>query len=182
MNLWMRLLLRWLTLPFRAPVPPLGPCVTRFWVFPLDLDPRGHVNNGRYLTWLDLARLELFWRSGLLRAIRRRGYYPVVASETIHFRRPLTLLQRVDVETRAIGWDERTFFIQHTLRRGVDSVAFAIVRVRFFSIRGSVTPHEVLALLGVTAPSPVLPWWVAAWVEGMTEGYDRNRNTSPHGA
>ena len=57
MNLWLRLLLRSLTLSFRAPVPPLGPCLTRFRVLPLDLEPLGHVNNGRYLTWLDLARV-----------------------------------------------------------------------------------------------------------------------------
>jgi acyl-CoA thioesterase FadM len=171
MNLWMRLLLRLLTLPFRGPVPLLGPCLTRFRVLPLDLDPLGHVNNGRYLTWLDLARIELLWRSGLLRAIRRRGYYPIVASETIHFRRALSLLERVDVETRVLGWDVRSLYIQHTLRRVNESASLAIVRARFLSARGAVAPQEVLALLGVTEPSPPLPWWVAEWVEGMTEGY-----------
>jgi YbgC/YbaW family acyl-CoA thioester hydrolase len=182
MNLWIRLLLRLLTLPFRGPVPLLGPCLTRFRVLPLDLDPLGHVNNGRYLTWLDLARIELLWRSGLLRTIRRHGYYPIVASETIHFRRPLTLMERVDVETRVLGWDVRSFYIQHTLRRVNESASLAIVRARFLSPQGPVTPQEVLALLGVTEPSPRLPWWVAEWVEGMTEGYTREANAPPRDA
>ena len=131
MNLWLRLLLRWLTLPFRAPVPLLGPCLTHFRALPLDLDPLGHVNNGRYLTWLDLARVELFWRSGLLRAMRRGGYYLIVASETIHFRRTVTFLQRVDVETHILGWDKRSLYIQHTLRCANEATALAIIRVRF---------------------------------------------------
>jgi YbgC/YbaW family acyl-CoA thioester hydrolase len=178
-NLWIRLLLRLVTLPFRRPVPPLGPCLTRFRVLPLDLDPLGHVNNGRYLTWLDLARIELLWRSGLLHAIRRHGYRPIVASEAIHFRRPLTLMERVDVETRILGWDARCFYVQHTVRRLNESTALAIVRARFISPRGAVAPREVLALLGVAETSPRLPWWVAIWVEGMTEAYAGDAEVSP---
>jgi acyl-CoA thioesterase FadM len=172
MNLWLRLLYRVFTLRFRSAIAPLGPCVSHFRVWPHDLDVFGHVNNGRYLTWLDLARLELMWRTGVLRAARSRGYYPIIASETVHFRRALTLLQRVQVETRVLGWDERCFYIQHLLTRSGAAVALAVVRARFLSASGSgVSPQQVLALLGVQMPSPALPGWIRAWVEGMRVAY-----------
>jgi len=68
---------------------------------------------------LDVARVDLLLRSGMAKRLRREGLYPVVAAETIRFRRSLQLLQVFEVETTVIGWDEKAFIIQHHFwRRG----------------------------------------------------------------
>jgi acyl-CoA thioester hydrolase len=41
------------------------PVVTRFPVHWADLDALGHVNNARYFTWFETARMALFERVGL---------------------------------------------------------------------------------------------------------------------
>src|SRR6478609_4727646 len=164
MNLIFRLLLLFLTAPFRPRCEPLGPTRRRFRVWPPDLDVLLHVNNGVYLTMLDVARVDLLLRSGVGARLLRKGLYPVVAAETIRFRRSLQLFQSFEVETAIIGWDEKAFIIQHRFLRGAELVAEAIVRSRFLKRGGgTVRSSELLELLGKTGPSPELPAWIEAW-------------------
>lgn len=164
MNLFLRLLLLLLTAPFRPRCEVLGPARKRFIVWPPDLDVLWHVNNGVYLSMLDVARVDLLLRSGAAGRLRRARYYPVVAAQTIRFRRSLKLLDRFEVETRVIGWDEKAFLIEHQFLRKGEIVAEAMVRSRFLKRQGgSVSSAELLELLGKAQPSPALPAWVEAW-------------------
>ena len=69
MNLWLRLI--WVALSgwlgHRLDLPGEASRLTfRVWFH--DLDPFRHMNNGRYLTLMDLGRTDLMVRSGLARA------------------------------------------------------------------------------------------------------------------
>lgn len=164
MNLLFRLVLLFLLRPFRPRCEPLGPARKRFRVWPPDLDVLLHVNNGVYLTMLDVARVDLLLRSGLGARLLQRGFYPVVAAETIRFRRSLQLFQAFDVETVIIGWDEKAFILQHRFLRGDELVAEAVVRSRFLKRGGgSVAAREILDVIGHSQPSPALPAWIDAW-------------------
>lgn len=164
MNLFLRLLLLLLTVRFRPRCDIMGPARKRFIVWPPDLDVLWHVNNGVYLSMLDVARVDMILRSGMAPRLRRAGVYPVVAAETIRFRRSLQLFQAFEIETRVIGWDEKAFLIEHRFLRGEELVADAVVRSRFLKRSGgTVTSQVLLELLGRTGPSPELPAWVAAW-------------------
>jgi len=55
MNLWLRLAIFFLTVRFRSRCSVLGPTVLNFRVLPSDLDLLGHMNNGKYLTILDIS-------------------------------------------------------------------------------------------------------------------------------
>ena len=170
MNLYFRLL--WLMLfgRRRAPCPPAGPCITPFQVYPNDLDIFRHVNNGRYFTLLDLARTDLMQRCGLASKLKANGWFPVVIGETMLFRRSLKLWQRFTVETTVMGWDEKSFFVQHRLESRGDLIGTAVVRARFLRISGgSVSCAEIAQLAGLPEHSPVLPDWVNRWVDGLAE-------------
>jgi acyl-CoA thioesterase FadM len=163
-NLFLRLLLLMLTARFRPRCGALGPSRKRFLVWPPDLDVLFHVNNGVYLSMLDVARVDLILRSGVAAVLRRHGLYPVVAAETIRFRRSLQLFQAFEVETEIIGWDEKAFIIQHRFWRRDELVADAVVRARFLRRKGgTVRSSELLELLGQAGPSPELPPWIEAW-------------------
>lgn len=188
MNRYLRLL--WLAWAAgrRAPCDLLGPCRTPFRVWPTDLDVLGHVNNGTYLSIMDLARVDLMARAGLLAKLRARGWYPVVGEQSIQYRRSLTLGERFAVVTRVLGWDERAFLVEQRFVRpaarnadvggdtgGDDEVATAVVRARFLARAreraepgGPLPTAAILALAGLDAPSPALPAWVARWAEDQT--------------
>ncbi len=81
--------------------------VIRLTTMPTDLDVLRHMNNGRYLSLFDLGRWDLLIRTGMADAMRSHGWYAVVSSETITFRKSLNPWQRFDVESRLIGHDDK---------------------------------------------------------------------------
>lgn len=162
----MNLILRLLVLPFlsrrRSQTSPLGPCRTPFRVWPTDLDVLRHVNNGVYLSLMDLARVDLLSRAGYSAAIRKHGWYPVVVAETISFRRSLTLWQHFEIVTEVIGWDDKAFYLTQDFQRDGMVVASAVVKARFLGRGGErVSPQSVMDLSPVPVAQPVLPDWVA---------------------
>lgn len=168
MNLLFRLLWLLVVSRFRSRCDVLGPVRTPFRVLPTDLDVLRHVNNGVYLSLLDLARTDLMIRSGLFGPVRRRGWYPVVTAESIRFRRSLTLFQRFHVETRVLGWDDRSIFLSQQFVLGDTVVASALVTGRFLRSGGTVAPAEVLALAGVDPDrAPPMPPWAAALADAQ---------------
>lgn len=165
-NLLLRLAWLLLTARRRPDATALGPCRTPFRVYPTDLDLLRHVNNGKYFSMMDLARVDLITRGGLTPHLARCGWFPVVIAETIKLRRPLRLLQRFHIETRVLGWDEQAFVLEQQFIRDARPVATALVRTCFLSrASGTVPPHQILTLLGLPVESPELPPHVARWNE-----------------
>jgi acyl-CoA thioesterase FadM len=163
-NLYFRLLWLALTAWMRPPAPILGPARTRFRVWPSDLDVLRHVNNGVYLSMMDLGRIDLMKRTGMFGRVTRRGWYPVVVAQSTRYRRSLRLFDRFVIETRVLGWDEKAFLIEQRFERGGEIVAHALVRARFLSKTGeTVSPAEVLAVADRVPPMPVIPEHAARW-------------------
>lgn len=106
MNLYLRLLLTLFRCWRGQGIHPADTLVTGRRVLPNDLDLNRHMNNGRYLTLLDLSLLEFFARSGFLRAAMRAGHRPMAGGVLITYRRQLNLLQRYEVRFRWICSDE----------------------------------------------------------------------------
>lgn len=86
-------------------------------VLPNDLDINMHMNNGRYLTICDLNRVDLFARSGLLRAMFKRGWIPVLAEHTMVYKKPLGLFASYDVRLEVTHWDEKFVYMKHTFTK-----------------------------------------------------------------
>ena len=143
---------------FRSPMRPLDEGTVHFLVWPNDLDPYMHMNNGAYLTLLDLGRIDLMARTGLMKVAKQNGYYPVVASEAIKFRTSLTPFARFAIQTRLIGWDERYFYIAQKFVWRNQVAASAIIKGRILSKKGGkVAPYDIFKLLGLPHDSPPLP-------------------------
>jgi len=136
----------------------------RLTTLPTDLDILRHMNNGRYLSLFDLGRWDLLIRTGLFDAMKERGWYAVVSSETITFRKSLELWQRFDVESRFIGHDDKALFMEH--RAVVDGEVYAKVIVRARMLRragGTVSHEEFFGALGRPEDVPGVEDWIHDW-------------------
>jgi acyl-CoA thioesterase FadM len=165
MNLILRLLYVVLAALRGRRIQPLDESVLTFRVLPSDLDTNLHMNNGRYLTLMDLGRLDLLLRLGVVREVRRRRWNPVVASLAIRYRRSLEPWQKYELRTRLVGWDERWFFMEQSFTRGGELMAHAIVKALFVGPEGRVTPQALVDLAGYPVERPEIPESIRRWEE-----------------
>ena len=136
----------------------------RLRVMPTDLDVLGHMNNGVYLSIMDLGRMDLMVRSGAWKRLRSLGMYPVMANETISFRKSLQPWQRFDLETRIVGIDERAVYCEQRFVVDGEIYARAMTRARFLRKGGGVVSIDDLTrLLEVDAAHLTPPNWVKHW-------------------
>lgn len=162
-NLWWRTLLRLLS-PVSVDSSPFDVVSTSFRVLPTDIDVYGHMNNGRYLSISDLGRFDLLKRSGLWRQLRARGWYPVVASSTITYRKSLEPWQKFAIESRFLGVDERDVFLEQRFVARGEIYAKLFVRGRFLQKSGGHVPmDDLLSLLGDRPITFEVPPWVRDW-------------------
>ena len=169
MKLWLRILWIYLTYRSRSKLSIEEVSRTNLIVLPNDLDTYGHINNGVYLTIMDLGRLDQGLRTGIWQDWKKRGWYPVVVNATISFRKSLQPWQKYTLETKVIGWDEVAYFIEQRFVRNGEIYAKAIMRGRFLKRSwGTVTPDEVMhAHGGWPGGDPKLPKWVKDWAESV---------------
>jgi acyl-CoA thioesterase FadM len=157
MNLFLRLIYTLVAARLRAPLAVLDTGRVPMRVWPGDLDVLLHMNNGRYLTIMDLGRVDFMIRSGLLGKLRQRGWYPVVAALSITYRRPMTLWQRFEMTTRIAGWDDRWVYLQQEFHSGGKLVAAAMVKGAFRGPDGAVPIAALIELAGFTGQPPQIP-------------------------
>ena len=177
MNLWLRLLWILLTAGRRGPlVLPAGASSLYFRVWPHDLDLSLHLNNGRYLTLMDLGRLDILARSGLMREVWRHKWTPIASAISIRFRRELRPWQRFRLETRLLCWDaslvviEQTFWIEGGPRHG-QVAARALFKGGLYDRRETkfVEIARLMTLTGVSAVSPAPTPGAAAFLRADAE-------------
>ena len=113
MKLWLRLIVQLVSWRTRKPLQIHEVAIRKFRVWPTDLDIYAHMNNGVFLTILDLGRYDHGKRTGIWKKWKKLGWYPVVVAENITFRKSLELWQEFTLESKVIGWtDEAIYFEQ----------------------------------------------------------------------
>lgn len=156
MNLWFRILTVLWSLRRRPRLEMLETSVLEFRVFPNDLDINFHMNNGRYLTLMDLGRLDLVARTGLGKEALRLRWRPIVGSAFINFRKELNPLQKFRLESRILGWVGRWFYIQQRFYRDDVLCAEAVVKALMADKNGPMEARKILDTVGFDEPSPVV--------------------------
>lgn len=155
-NLWVRFLLVVLRAWRAKPITILETSEVKFRTWFHDLDINLHMNNGRYLTLMDLGRMDLMIRTGLSREVLQNKWMPVVASAHMTFRRSLSPLQKFSLRTRVIGWDEKWFYIQQEFHSNHRLCARGLVKAALKGHSGTVPTAKILAMLGAEPESPVM--------------------------
>lgn len=148
MNLLFRIIWVLLGARRRPRLNPLDESVISLRVLPNDLDLHAHMNNGRYLSIMDLGRLDLMARTGLGRVALERRWIPLVAWASIRYRRPLKLFQKFNLRTRIVYWDTKWFYIEQRFEHKGQLIAAARVMGLLRGKSGNIASHDALHLLG----------------------------------
>ena len=163
MNLYLRFILTLIFWRRRKRIQILDEAETPFIVLPSDLDPNLHMNNGIFLSIMDLGRIDYSFRSGMAKVMKKLGCYPVVASQTIRYQKSLLPFRKFRVKTKILGWDDRFVYVQQIFESKNEIVAFAIVKARFLSKNGPISPDKLVQEADTDIKNPILPSWVNDW-------------------
>ena len=145
-----------------------------FRVWPTDLDVLRHMNNGKYLSLMDVGRYDLMQRNGVLDLFKTEGWYPVVVNQTISYRKSLNPWMKFTMESRILGLDEQAVYLEQRMVRPAPAdspiagqpeiYARAVIRARILRRAGGVVPvDEIIARSGANpdelrVPEEYLQW------------------------
>ena len=165
MNLYFRLIFVWLRAYFKSAIQ-IGDTISmQLTVLPNDLDLNGHMNNGRYLTIIDLALVEYMTRAGLITHAWQRGWRPMLGGAMIAFRRGLKPFCQYQLRFGVICWDERWTYIRCEFIRNGEVMAVGHTKGGIVGSSGIVGSAEMCQVLGVNPESAAFPPSVQAWIE-----------------
>ncbi len=132
------------------------------WVFaryrcmPWDLDANIHMNNVKYLKYLERGRVEHMIHTPWLREMTGRGYKALIANTEISYVREIKPFQRFKVETRISSWDEKYIYIEQlfTYRKTVFTAAVIRMAMVHAKTGKRASPKQAFEAIlpGVTAP------------------------------
>lgn len=152
MNLYFRLMLLLIKRSFGfKKIDLFDACDTEFRVAPSDLDVNMHMNNGVYLSLMDLGRVDMMIRAGIFKKLMKNGYYPVVASESIRFKKSLEPFQKFTMITQIDSIDEKDFYIGQKFYVKGTLYAEGFIKGRFKQRgrKGSVPTPELFESMGI---------------------------------
>lgn len=122
---------------------------THYRVYPTDLDMNIHMTNSRYFCFMDLGRMDMLLKTKTLKPLFGNGYFPVVASQSIRFKRSLKPFEKFSLKTQVINFDEKDFFMKQTFYFNGNIAAEGLVKGRFKKKgQGSVRTEDLFKFLG----------------------------------
>ncbi len=166
MNLYLRLI--WTTIrSFLIPkITYSDELIVKLRILPNDLDIDRHLNNGRYLTLLDLGSFEFFIRSGVLVSAIRCGFKPMVGGVLITYRKGLSLFEKCTLTIQLKAWDDHWSYFKFTFQKSDGQIAAAgYLKGAFVSKRGIVPNKKVDELFGYERDIYEFPQAVKDWIK-----------------
>ena len=165
MNLYLRLFWALLRSARLRPIEPGDWIERRLRVLPNDLDINGHMNNGRYLTIVDLMLVEYFVRSGFAKAMLEAGWRPMSGGAFITYRKGLKPWQRYRIRFALAGADHAWNYMRFEFLREDGTLCAAGYMKGAVVGKGGLVPNTVsYAAISQTLPPAGLPAAVGHWL------------------
>lgn len=171
----MKLLARLAFVSIRAMLRPnlaaLDASECHFRVLPTDLDVQLHMNNGRFLQIMDLGRIDLLLRNGVLQNAMSKGWRMLLSGVMIRYVHELRPFEHYALRTRILGWDRRFFYIEHRFENSKGRlVALGTARAAIADRASrSLVPADHVAADHGQSKSPPLPFFVRTWNESDSQ-------------
>lgn len=141
-----------------------------------DIDFNLHLNNVKYLRYMEGSRLEHLLATGLLWRLIRARANSVIANTEISYLRELRTWQPFTVSARLVGWDDKYFYYEQRFESDGKLCTHAFIRLATLYRGKSISMARMLELTGIDAVSPPLPEPVLRWRDMLAAKRDFARN------
>ncbi len=130
--------------------------IVSFYVWPFESHLR-YVGQATVANYLELGRWDLFVRLGIVSLWIKNRWSFYAASQLIRYKKPIGRFRRYRVETRLLGWDERSFYCQHQLTQRGTIHCVAILKMLFKKNQQTISPAEIIKRLQLKALAVNMP-------------------------
>lgn len=166
MNLYLRLI--WAILrAWRTPRIVPGATITReFRVLPNDIDINGHMNNGRYLTVVDLMLIEYFVRTGFAQTMLKNSWKPMSGGSFVTYRKGLQPFQAYSLSFTLDAADAHWNYMRFEFRKRDGTLCAAgYMKGAVVGKQGLMTNAQSYQAAGHALDAKALPVHVAQWIQ-----------------
>jgi acyl-CoA thioesterase FadM len=165
MNLYLRLILIFIRSFFKPTIDFTDKISIALRILPNDLDLNLHLNNGRYLTLLDLASIDLFLRSGVLIRAIRKGLRPMLGGLIVTYRKGLSPFERCTLTMQIEAWDERWNYFRFAFRKSDGRLSAAgYFKGAFVSKNGLISNKVLDEIFRYERGACILPPAIENWI------------------
>ena len=102
-------------------------------VLPQDIDPFMELNNGRYVTLLDLGRFGYCINVNINQFLKQNKWSLTITGTYNNYRHRLRIFQRFKLKTKLLGYDEKWFYFFQKAVKNDKTYMASVVRFAFTS-------------------------------------------------
>lgn len=128
-----------------------------------DIDFNIHINNARYLVFMEKARWDHSVQTGIFNTLFKNKINFIVAGIEIGYIREIRLFTRFNVETTYLGWDEKYFYMEQRCVVKGKLHGYALIKSAFTQKGKVITPEQVMEYIPSENRPENLPEHMQIW-------------------
>ncbi len=123
-----------------------------------EVDTIGHVNNAKYLEYMEWGRFDWIIQSGLtLEELRRREIMPVVVNINVNYRKEVRMGEVIKVVSKPLRLGSKSMVVRHELYNGKDQLVcdadVTMVMINTRERKSTDLPQEIIDAFASVIPS-----------------------------
>jgi YbgC/YbaW family acyl-CoA thioester hydrolase len=141
--------------------------IESYRVLPIDIDIFRHMNNAKYLNYMEAARWGFTFRSGFLKLVIQRGWMFPIRTTHVEYYRELKMFQKFEIHTQFVSCEKKWFYIVQRLYSGGKETARGMIIGTVRKGRENIPPEMYLSALGFPADPPILDPKLEEWINKL---------------
>ena len=117
--------------------------MSEFMVMPSDIDFNGHMTNHRYHSIMDKSAIKFLASHGILRAMFKHQWRPIVGSCLISHRGSLKIFNRYQVYSKIVYCDTHWCYLSHRIVYKGKLIAAANRKYAFVNTKGFISTDKI---------------------------------------
>ena len=130
--------------------------IIKYRAWPFDCDINFHMTGNRYTALMDLSSVYFIGQINIFKKLLKRKWFPVVKAQYITFNKPIKPLQKFEVHTKLLGWEDKYCYVRQRIVTNDTVCAEAIIKGVFVGNRKTIPFQEVMDLSEKNIKSPAI--------------------------